>query len=84
MLILFFILTVAGCTVLYLAQRQQNWLPQALASHTGWTIYLLMQLLAVFCAARVWSALTIVFAWLLISMCSFSLLPFLRLLRPAS
>ena len=80
MTLLFFILILAGCSVLYLSHRHQGCLPQALASKPWRPIGWLLLLLALACGLRTFSAITAVFAWLTIAMLAFSVLPFFSLL----
>jgi hypothetical protein len=80
--ILFLILTIAACSALYLSHRHQCLLPRPLPLAACWLAYVVLQFSAFLIATSDWDWLTLMFAWLLISMFSFSLMPFVRLLRP--
>ncbi|GGC17402.1 hypothetical protein [Pseudoduganella buxea] len=78
---LFLILGTAACAVLYLSHRHQRWLRQPLpAASRAAGVLLLAGALAAALAA--WTPLTAVFAWLVLAMLAWSLLPFVPLLLP--
>ncbi len=83
-LIGFLIFCLAGCWILYLSQAQQACLSVALPARTGRTGYLLSQAMALFCITQQWSLLCSFFAWLVLTMLSFSCLPFLSLFTKKS
>lgn len=79
MSLLFLILGTAGCAVLYLSHRHQGWLRQPLPSAARFAgMALLGASLAVALAA--WTPLTAIFAWLVLAMLAWGLLPFVSLL----
>ena len=80
MILLFFMLILAACSVLYLSHRHQGCLPQPLAAKPWRPIGWLLLLLALACGLRTFSVITAVFAWLTIAMLVFSVLPFFSLL----
>jgi hypothetical protein len=80
--VLSFLLTLAGCSLLYLSHRHQGWLRQPLAAVPARIAGAAGLLLALLCAALSFSPLTAFFAWLVMQMLIFGLLPFLSLLRP--
>lgn len=80
--ILAFLLTLGGCSLLYLSHRHQGWLQQPLPAMPARVAGVAGLLLALVCAAISFSPLTAFFAWLAMQMLVFSLLPFLSLLRP--
>ncbi|WP_028104738.1 hypothetical protein [Pseudoduganella violaceinigra] len=79
-MILFLILNIAGCCLLYLSHRHQGWLAQPIGplGAAGGAAALLLALAA---ACFALSPLAAVFAWLAVSMLAFSLLPFASLLK---
>lgn len=79
-MILFLMLDIAGCILLYLSHRHQGWLAQPIGP-LGRAAGVMALLLALGCACIVLSALAAVFAWIVISMLVFSLLPFTTLLK---
>ncbi|AXA91151.1 hypothetical protein [Massilia sp. YMA4] len=78
--LLFLILGTAGCAVLYLSHRHQGWLRQPLpsAARVAGVLLLAASLAA---ALAAWTPLTAVFAWLVLAMLAWGLLPFAALLR---
>jgi hypothetical protein len=78
--LLFLILGTAGCAVLYLTHRHQGWLRQPLpaAARVAGVLLLAASLVA---ALAAWTPLTAVFAWLVLAMLAWGLLPFAALLR---
>ncbi|AVR96577.1 hypothetical protein [Pseudoduganella armeniaca] len=78
--LLFLILGTAGCAVLYLTHRHQGWLRQPLppSARVAGALLLAASLAA---ALAAWTPLTAVFAWLVLAMLVWSLLPFAALLR---
>ncbi|XLZ69915.1 hypothetical protein ABT364_25840 [Massilia sp. SR12] len=79
-MILFLLLDIAGCCLLYLSHRHQGWLAQPIGP-LGATTGALALLLALAAACAVLSPLAAVCAWLVLSMLVFSLLPFGSLLK---
>lgn len=80
MLILFPAMTVGACALLYLSHRHQGWLARPLAP--AWRLAgLALLALALACGLRRFSAASAIFAWLVLAMLAFSLMPFLALLR---
>jgi len=79
MSLLFLILGTAGCAVLYLSHRHQGWLRQPLprAARLAGAALLGTSLAA---ALAAWTPLTAVFAWLVLAMLAWGLLPFVSLL----
>ena len=80
--VLAFVLTLAGCCLLYLSHRHQGWLRQPLPAVPARTGGGLLLLLALLCAHFCFHPLTALFAWLAMQMLVFGLLPFFSLLRP--
>ncbi|MDC8758406.1 hypothetical protein [Janthinobacterium fluminis] len=80
MTILFVVLILAACCLLYLSHRHQGWLAQPLAARPWRWVGLLLLLLALACGLRSFSTIAAVFAWLAIPMLVFSVLPFFSLL----
>lgn len=80
---LFLTLEIAGCTLLYLSHRHQGWLAQPIGP-LGRATGALALLLALGCACIVLSPLAAVFAWIVVGMLAFSLLPFATLLKERS
>ncbi len=78
---LFLILGTAACAVLYLSHRHQRWLRQPLPSISRVAGVLLLGG-ALAAALATWTPLTAVFAWLMLAMLAWSLLPFVALLLP--
>lgn len=79
MSLLFLILGIAGCAVLYLSHRHQGWLRQPLPVTSRFAgAALLGTSLAAALAA--WAPLTAVLAWLMLAMLAWGLLPFVSLL----
>ena len=78
---LFLILGTAACAVLYLSHRHQRWLRQPLppASRSAGVLLLAGALAA---ALAAWTPLTAIFAWLVLAMLAWTLLPFVALLLP--
>jgi hypothetical protein len=79
-MILFLILDLAGCLLLYLSHRHQGWLAQPVGP-LGRAAGVLALGLALGCACIVLSPLAAVLAWIVASMLVFSLLPFTTLLK---
>lgn len=79
-MILFLLLDIAGCCLLYLGHRHQGWLAQPLGP-LGTAAGVLALLLALAAACSALSPLAAVFAWIVVSMLAFSLLPFASLLK---
>lgn len=79
-MILFLLLDIAGCCLLYLSHRHQGWLAQPIGP-LGAATGALALLLALAAACAVLSPLAAVFAWIVVSMLAFSLLPFATLLK---
>jgi len=79
--LIFLFLGTAGCAVLYLSHRHQRWLrqPLATASRLAGAALLAASLAA---ALAAWAPLTAMFAWLLLAMLAWGLLPFVSLLLP--
>lgn len=80
MAILFYLLTLAACAVLYLSHRHQGWLAQPLPAAPARVIGGLLLLAALACGLHYFSVVAALFAWLAMAMLGFSLLPFLSLL----
>lgn len=79
MKLLFLLLTVTACALLYLSHRHQAWLAQPLPQ-TPWRYAgIALLLLAPVVGAQAYSTAASVFAWLVISMLTLSLLPFFSL-----
>lgn len=78
--LLFLILGTAGCAVLYLTHRHQGWLRQPLSpmARVAGVLLLAASLAA---ALAAWTPLTAIFAWLVLAMLAWGLLPFAALLR---
>lgn len=80
MAILFYVLTLLGCALLYLSHRHQAWLRaplRALPARLGGAALLL---LALPCGLHFLGAATTVFVWLVLQMLAFGLFPFIALL----
>ncbi len=82
-MILFLLLDLAGCCLLYLSHRHQGWLAQPIGP-LGAAAGALALLLALAAACLTLSPLAAVFAWTVVSMLAFSLLPFASLLKGKS
>lgn len=80
MTILFFVLTLAGCGLLYLSHRHQGWLARPLATRPWRRAGLVLLLLALADGLLCFSALAALCAWLATLMLGFGLLPFFSLL----
>jgi hypothetical protein len=80
--VLALLLTLAGCSLLYLSHRHQGWLRQPLPAVSARVAGVAVLLLALVCAGFSFSPLTAFFVWVVMLMLIFSLLPFLSLLRP--
>ena len=81
MSLLFLILGAAGCAVLYLSHRHQRWLRHALPA-TARVAGILLLAASLAAALAAWTPLTAVFAWLVLAMLAWGLLPFVALLLP--
>jgi len=79
-MILFLLLDLAGCCLLYLGHRHQGWLAQPVGP-LGVAAGALALLLALAAACIALSQLAAVLAWIVVSMLAFSLLPFASLLK---
>jgi hypothetical protein len=79
-MILFLLLDIAGCCLLYLGHRHQGWLARPIGP-LGAAAGALALLLALACACIALSPLAALFAWIVVSMLAFSLLPFAALLK---
>ena len=79
-MILFLLLDIAGCCLLYLGHCHQGWLAQPIGP-LGVAAGALALLLALAAACIALSPLAAVFAWIVVSMLAFSLLPFGSLLK---
>lgn len=77
----FLVLTVAGCCLAYLAHRNQQWLRAPLGRAGGLAAALLLAA-GLACAWQAWAPLTAIFAWLVVQMLAWSLVPFFTLLIP--
>lgn len=81
---LFVLLTLAACCLLYLSHRHQGWLaqplPPAVARPVRAAGFALLAL-ALLCSWWSFAPLAAVFAWMVLSMMVFSVLPFTALLR---
>ena len=80
MITLYFLFNLAGCGMLHLSHRNQRWLAQALAPRWR-TSGALLLVLSLICAFNAYAPLTAVFAWLVLQMLVFGLLPFGALLK---
>lgn len=76
----FLLLSIGGAALLYLSRERQACLPQPLHPRRSGIIYMLMQVLALLAVWQQWSLLCGLCAWLVLSMLSFSCLPFMSLL----
>ncbi|MGW8394222.1 hypothetical protein [Pseudoduganella sp. HUAS MS19] len=79
-MILFLLLDIAGCCLLYLSHRHQGWLAQPIGP-LGAAAGVLALLLALASACIALTPLAAAFAWTVTSMLVFSLLPFASLLK---
>lgn len=82
MTVLFVVLILAACALLYLSHRHQGWLAQPLPSKPWRALGALLLLAALACAFLCFSALTAVLVWLTMPMLVFGILPFFSLLIP--
>jgi hypothetical protein len=80
MMPLFFLLQLGGCCLLYLTHRHQGWRQSSLVPSPWRWAGLLSTALALSCALRTMSGATALFAWLLVGMLAFSILPFFSLI----
>lgn len=78
--IFFFVLTLAGCGLLYMSHRHQGWLARPLATRPWRRAGLVLLLLALADGLLCFSTLTAVCAWLTTLMVGFGVLPFFSLL----
>lgn len=76
------IIFIAGCCVVYLTQKHQNWLEKSLTK-TPWRYLGYMALgVSLWGFVTLYTANMAVFMWLFLLMLIFGTLPFLTLLKP--
>lgn len=81
MSILFLLLTLTGSLLLYLSHRHQTLLRHALPAKPALVGAFILMLLALYCGWQAFSMATAIFACLVITMLTLSLLPFFSLLK---
>lgn len=79
--LLLFVLTLLGCSLLYLSHRHQAWLRRPLPALPARAGGVLLLALALVCANACFHPLAALMVWLMLQMLMFSLLPLFSLLR---
>lgn len=73
---MFLLLTLIGCVLLYLSHPRQGWLANAIAPKPWRYLGFGLLTLALVCGLNHFSTITAICGWLAISLLCFSLLPF--------